>query len=197
MNEMLRANVGPVPMRQEIKLMDYTESAAMTYIMAYPDRFLVHAVKKFADFWGLERYIAGYYRSGYYQHLPRFVLPLILVLMQITYVCVLALGALGAAATRNDRSRWFLLSFVAIYTGAHLITIGHERYRYPVLYVILFFAAYALVYRREIWRRIREKPLAMPWFAVSGYLLVMASVWLREIFFVDADLWLPHLYQFF
>jgi len=195
MNDMLRANVGPVPMREEIKLMEYTQSAAMAYIAAYPHRFLIRAVQKFADFWGLERYIAGYYRSGYYRHLPAFLLPLILVLMQITYVCVMILGGIGAVATPNERSKWFLVCFVVLYTGVHLISIGHERYRYPVLYVTLLFAAYALVYRREIWRRIRETPLATAWLAVTGYLLVMASIWLREIFFIDADLWLEQFRQ--
>jgi hypothetical protein len=150
MNEMLFANVGPVPMRQEVKLMDYTESAAIAYITAYPGRFLVRAAQKFADFWGLERYIAGYYRSGYYDHLPRFVLPLILLSMQITYVCVMVMSVFGAAATPNESSKWFLLSFVVLYTSVHLISIGHERYRYPVLYVILFFAAFALVHWKEI-----------------------------------------------
>jgi len=200
MHEMLVQNVGdPVAIgnRYEMRLMKYTQSAALQYILRHPDRFLTNAVKKYADFWGLERYIAGYYKAGYYAHVPGFVLLMIVGLMQLSYIVAMILSTLGAAFSPGNRCKWILLSFVAYYTAVHMVAIGHSRYRFPLLFIILPFAAYGLVHLGKAWLGIRSNPLSARVLMVSLFALSLGLVWVREVFFIDTGLWLSQFSSLF
>jgi hypothetical protein len=73
-----------------------------------------------------------------------------------------------------------LMGFLA---GMHSLTFGHERYRLPLIPLLLLFAAAAVV--RRSWRDIRLplRSSAAP-LAVTACLLV---IWAREVFILDAD----------
>jgi 4-amino-4-deoxy-L-arabinose transferase-like glycosyltransferase len=157
---------------------------ALEYMLENPVETLRRSVIKFASFWGLERTVIAGWEQRLYEP-PRLVMLLGTIIIPLVYVTVVLLACFGFffAPPNDRRDLMFVLLLIGFLAGMHSLTFGHERYRLPLVPLLLLFAAAGGVNRS--WREIRLplRSSAAP-IAVSMCLLV---IWIREVFIVDAD----------
>jgi 4-amino-4-deoxy-L-arabinose transferase-like glycosyltransferase len=119
----------------------FFKNAALQYIREHPGRFCALAVEKFARFWNpLPNY--GPYRR-----------PLIIAVSVCAWAPIIFLACVGIVQRKQEITLLLLLlSPVAYFTLLHMVFVGSERYRTPVMpFVILLAASGAELVRA--WRR--------------------------------------------
>jgi 4-amino-4-deoxy-L-arabinose transferase-like glycosyltransferase len=157
---------------------------AIEYMLENPVETMRRSAIKFARFWGLERTVIAGWQQGLY-HPPLLVMLLGTIIIPPAYVAVMLLACLAVFFVPPDdrRDLVFMLLLIGFLAGMHSLTFGHERYRLPLVPLLLLFAAAAVV--RRSWRDIRLplRSSAAP-LVVTAYLLV---IWAKEVLILDAD----------
>jgi 4-amino-4-deoxy-L-arabinose transferase-like glycosyltransferase len=132
---------------------------------------------KFFDFWGLERELVAGAAAGYFGDVPRWVTPVLAVVIFGSYAAAMFLAVFGAilAPLRDRRLHWFFLLVIVFICGAHVVVFGHSRYHLPLIPLVLLYAAQAVVSRSEIRQRRRSAPFALA--ACCCLILVVGWGW--------------------
>jgi 4-amino-4-deoxy-L-arabinose transferase-like glycosyltransferase len=127
----------------------------LEFVRENPGLTALRDVIKFFDFWGLEReLVAGAFR-GYFGPIPRPVSGVLAVVIPLSYVGALFLGIFGALfrPPADRRLHMFFLLVVAFVCALHTIVFGHSRYHFPLMPLVLMYAAAAWTNRGDIWGR--------------------------------------------
>jgi 4-amino-4-deoxy-L-arabinose transferase-like glycosyltransferase len=157
---------------------------ALEYMLENPAETMRRSMIKFASFWGLERTVIAGWEQGLYQP-PQLLMLLGTIIIPIVYVAVMLLACFGffLAPPNDRRDLIFVLLLIGFLAGMHSLTFGHERYRLPLVPLLLLFAAAGGVNQswREILLPLRSSAAPL---AISACLLM---IWAREVLIVDAD----------
>lgn len=155
----------------------------LQFVFQHPGLTAQRDLIKFLNFWQLDRAIVAGFAQGFWGNQSRAVALAIGGLMAGAYVAVMLLAILGFVMTRpvDARMHWFLFLLVAFVCAAHTAVFGHERYRLPLMPLIIIYAAACVVNWREIWR---QRTRFVSWFAAGLCLLLIAS-WVAELAFVE------------
>ena len=170
----------------------WAQQRALSYIAAHPGTSLRRSAIKFADFWGIERELAGGFSQGIYQP-PTWFAVTAAAAVALAFVLVALTGTAGLwlVGAREWRAHVLvLLPAVAIMAG-HTITFGHSRYHLPLIPIL---ALYGAAFGRDVLAR--SVPLAQPAVLRYGKLRLAASVtcvlgllliWSRQLLLVDSE----------
>jgi len=155
----------------------------LQFVFQHPGLTAQRDLIKFLNFWQLDRAIVAGFAQGFWGNQPRAVALAIGGLMAGAYVAVMLLAIFGFVMTRplDARMHWFLFLLVAFVCAAHTAVFGHERYRLPLMPLIIIYAAAGVVNWREIWR---QRTRFVFWFAAGLCLLLIVS-WVAELAFVE------------
>jgi 4-amino-4-deoxy-L-arabinose transferase-like glycosyltransferase len=157
-------------------------AAAFKYMLEHPMTTLRRSVRKFADFWGLERELVATVAQG---GGPPLAAALAAGLTLAAYPLVMMLAVVGAWST--EKRAWpthaFILALVVLITGVHTIVFGHSRYRLPLMAFGSIYAAAAIEQRS--WRRILHNRAMLIGAGLSIALLLV--IWAEELLVRDFD----------
>ena len=153
------------------------------FVLANPGLTAQRDLVKFLNFWQLERTVAAGFARGYWGDAPRWVKLAVAAIVAGSYAAAMLLGIFGFVMTRpaDVRLHWFLLLLVAFICAAHTAVFAHERYRLPLLPIVMIYAAAAAVHARAIWQR--RRTLAF-WLA-TGLCTLMVASWAWELVWVE------------
>ena len=173
---------------------EWAQKQALAYIAAHPGTTLRRAWIKFADFWGLERELAGGIRQKMYAPPRWFAVsaPLVIILA-FSAVALLGVAGFWLARARDWRSDVVVLTPVLAILAAHTIAYGHSRYHLPLVPVLaLYGAAVArnLLLRIRLDRQNSSQTFTRNRLAAVGAIAsvaVLLTVWGRQVLFIDAD----------
>jgi 4-amino-4-deoxy-L-arabinose transferase-like glycosyltransferase len=171
----------------------WAQRRALEFIAANPLVSLRRAAIKFADFWGLERELAGGFSQGLYVA-PRWFAILAPTLIAVTYAIVALAGATGfwLVRARDWRTEVLLLLPVVGITAVHTIVFGHSRYHIPLVPILALYGA-ALVQHlavRDAGLIPRVTPAGLRRLQIAGAaasVAVLVVIWSRQLLLVDAD----------
>jgi hypothetical protein len=150
---------------------------------SHPLTTLKRSVRKFADFWGLEReYLAALQRGIY--SVPDWFKGVSIAAVLASYVAVAVLACFGVFNTRWTDWRAHMPGLLALIwiCGIHTVVFGHSRYHLPVMPVVIIYAA-AAVHQRA-WTRVHG---SASWSAAVSAVVVLLAVWGYEVLVRDAD----------
>jgi len=153
------------------------------FVLANPGLTAQRDLVKFLNFWQLERTVAAGFARGYWGDAPRWVKLAVAAIVAGSYAAAMLLGIFGFVMTRpaDVRLHWFLLLLVAFICAAHTAVFAHERYRLPLMPIVMIYAAAAAVHARAIWQR--RRTLAF-WLA-TGLCTLMVASWAWELVWVE------------
>jgi 4-amino-4-deoxy-L-arabinose transferase-like glycosyltransferase len=159
-------------------------NAAFRYIIGHPAISVQRSLRKFADFWGLDRELLAGLSQGIYSP-PHIGALLVASAVLLAYPTTMLLTAAGVWSTA--RSSWpthLMVGAVVLFTCAiHTLVFGHSRYRLPLMPFLLIYAAAAV--RAETWQFLRKPGwrTACAASTVAG----LIGIWLHEILVRDAE----------
>jgi 4-amino-4-deoxy-L-arabinose transferase-like glycosyltransferase len=158
-------------------------SHAINFVLANPGLTFKRDVVKFFNFWQLERTFVAAARNNYFGDLSTAALfPLVVVGCGSSAVVLLAaMFGICCSPPANIRNHLFLLGSIAFPCAIHSLIFAHERYRLPIMPLLILYAAAALVDWREIWQRRNSVAFRV----AVGLCLVLMAGWLRELVMVD------------
>jgi hypothetical protein len=159
-------------------------NAAFQYIVDHPGVSARRSLRKFADFWGLDRELIAGITQGVYSP-PRVAALLIAVTVLLAYPGTMLLAALGVWSP--GRRLWpthvMIIAVIVFLCGIHTLVFGHSRYRLPLMPFLLIYAAAAL--HAGSWRSVRTSGWRS---ACAGVVLAgLGTIWIQEILVRDAD----------
>jgi hypothetical protein len=165
----------------------------LAFIAANPAMSLRRAAIKFADFWGLERELAGGFSQRLYVP-PRWFAFLAPVLVVVAYVLVAVSGMAGfwLVRARDWRTEVLVLLPVVGITAVHTIVFGHSRYHIPLVPILTLYGAALLqqlaagparLFPRVSLAGGRRAQLA----GAAASVAVLLVIWSRQLLLVDAD----------
>jgi 4-amino-4-deoxy-L-arabinose transferase-like glycosyltransferase len=158
-------------------------SAAFQYIVDHPGVSARRALRKFADFWGLDRELIGGIAQGVYSP-PRAAALLIAMAVLLAYPGTMLLASLGVSSP--SRRAWathaMIVAVILFLCGIHTLVFGHSRYRLPIMPFLLIYAAAGLY--TGSWRSLRTG-----WRGTCAGVAMagLVTIWLQEILVRDAD----------
>jgi 4-amino-4-deoxy-L-arabinose transferase-like glycosyltransferase len=129
----------------------WARERALQFMRDHPLITLKRSIRKFADFWGLEReYIAALQRGVYAA--PPWWKALSSSLVLGSYVAVAILACFGLFNSRWGDWRLHIPALLAIFwvCALHSVVFGHSRYHLPVMPFVVIYAAAAL--HQRAWR---------------------------------------------
>jgi 4-amino-4-deoxy-L-arabinose transferase-like glycosyltransferase len=161
----------------------WAQRKAVEYIWQHPWISLRRAGIKFADFWGLEREFAAGIQRGVYR-VPTWVAVLAIASIGVSYPVLMLLAILGVftAGPRDVRAHFFLLLVVIFICGIHTVVFGHSRYHLPLVPILVMYAASAV--SQFQFQRVKLSTAGVVPALVT--MLVLVTIWTREVFIVDA-----------
>lgn len=119
----------------------------LNYILAHPGMTLRRDLRKFVDFWGLERELIAGAAAGHFGSISWAGLAVLAVVICSAYAVCLASALFGGVVHPPSElaPHLFLILVVALICGAHTVTFGHSRYHLPLIPLLAVYAATALV----------------------------------------------------
>lgn len=158
---------------------------AIRFVLANPVLTLKRDVVKFFNFWQLERTFVAAAQSGYFgDSKAAVVVAAALTVGASAAVLLAAMFGICCVPPTDLRDHLFLVGSILFPCVIHSLIFAHERYRLPVMPLLILYAAAALFGWKEIWSRRRSAA-----FAVAVVLcLVLVAGWAREIAMVDLKL---------
>lgn len=159
-------------------------AAAFDYMLQHPGVTLGRSLRKFADFWGLDRELIAGMARGLYSP-PRWAAIGIAAAVMLAYPTTMFLAATGLWLTpkRAWPTHALVLTLLFFVCAIHTIVFGHSRYRLPMMPFFLIYAAAAL--SAGSWRRLAERRWATV--AAGSMVALLGAIWLQEILIRDAD----------
>jgi hypothetical protein len=141
---------------------------------------------KFFNFWQLERTLVAGARQGFWGEVSKTKLVLLAGVICGSYAVAIFLAIFGLVLVPpvDRRFLWLLIIIIAIPCLVHTAIFAHERYRLPLMPVIVLFSAATIVQRHEIWKRRSEWKFKLA-LAICG---VLVLAWVREIVVADLAL---------
>ena len=184
-------NQDPLPQTEGQKD-KWAQRQALAYIAANPLVSLRRAGIKFADFWGIERELAGGFSQRLYVA-PKWFAVMAPALIVVAYIGVALAGTIGFwfARARDWRPEILLLLPVVGITAVHTIVFGHSRYHIPLIPIL---ALYGAALMQQLAARstgliprlaFRLRPVQIAGAAATVAVLVL--IWSRQLLYVDAD----------
>jgi len=160
----------------------WAQRKAVEYMVAHPIVTARRSLIKFADFWGLEREFAAGVQARLFAP-PRWAAILGTIVILLGYVAVVTMGASGIwlAPPADWRLHVVVLLPVLVTMGAHTLVFGHARYHLPLMPIFGIYAA-ALITRFDpsVVRRVAPSTLG-----ALASVAILATIWVRQIVFVD------------
>lgn len=159
-------------------------SAALEYVIGHPLVTAERSVRKFADFWGLDRELVAGIAQGLYAPPSSIAWALVAaILLAYPVTMLLAAGGIWMTSREISRTEWLVWTIAIFICAIHTLVFGHSRYRLPLMPFLLIYAAAAI--RAQVWR-------SLP---VSGWRTAAAAVtvaglgliWVQEVLVRDAD----------
>lgn len=157
--------------------------AAFRFMIDHPALTFNRSLRKFADFWGLDRELLAGITQGLYSP-PLFLgLPMGAAVI-LAYPATMVLAAIGIWLTRKGAWPTHLMigTLILFVCAIHTLVFGHSRYRLPLMPFMLIYAAAAV--RARSWR-----PL-LAWWRIVGagsMIAVLSAIWIQEILVRDAE----------
>lgn len=161
----------------------WAQRQAVRYMAAHPLTTMRRAVLKFADLWGLDReWIAGLQQGLY--HPPTWFALLSGALMIGAFPALVIVAAVGVwmEPPSNRAQHWLLVMLILFVTGIHTVTFGHSRYHFPLVPILVLYAAAACRHPGTLLQRARSAR----GLASCVTVLMALSVWAHELLLRDA-----------
>jgi hypothetical protein len=156
------------------------------YVLGHPFTTAKRDVVKFFNFWQLERTFSAAASRGYFGTISTPMKVVIAAIFCGSGVAVLYAAMFGicVAPPRDVKQHVLLLMAILFPCAIHSLIFAHERYRLPMMPLMILYAAAALVGWRSVWERRGSLGFRV---AVCLCLLLTAG-WLRELVIVDLRL---------
>jgi 4-amino-4-deoxy-L-arabinose transferase-like glycosyltransferase len=163
----------------------WAQKKALEFMASHPGITLRRSLIRFADFWGLEREYAAGISQGFFFP-PVWFGTLSSVLMVLSFALVAAGGVAGIwlAPPHGWRMHMGLLLAPAAIMAAHTIAFGHSRYHVPLVPIL---AIYAAAFTSVGWAKLDSWRTRAPLAAAVASVLVLATIWVRQVLVVDAE----------
>jgi hypothetical protein len=162
----------------------WARQRATEYMRDHPWTTLRRSVRKFGDFWGLEREYIAALQHGVYRP-PAWFKIVSGGAVLASYMAVAILACFGVATTRWGDWRLHLpgLLVIAWVCGIHTVVFGHSRYHLPLMPFVIVYAVAAVSQRS--WRRQGEQVI---WSVTAvAAVAVLLTIWSFEVFVRDWD----------
>lgn len=161
-------------------------SHAIRYVLSHPLTTVKRDAVKFFNFWQLERTFSAAASQGYFGSLSTATKIAIAAVFCGSCVAVLyaALFGICMAPPRDVRQHVFLLAMILFPCVIHSLIFAHERYRLPVMPLLILYAAAAIVDWREVWARRGTTGFRI----AVGLCMLLTAGWIRELVMVDLNL---------
>ena len=181
------------PLQTEGQKDKWAQRQALAFIAANPLVSLRRAAIKFADFWGIERELAGGFSQRLYVAPTWFAL-FAPALIAVAYIVVALAGAIGLwlVRARDWRAEVLLLLPLVGITAVHTIVFGHSRYHIPLVPILALYGAALL----QVLAAKAAGPVPRPTLAglrrlqlagAAASVVVLVVIWTRQLLLVDAD----------
>ena len=161
----------------------WARQRAIEYMRAHPVTTARRSVRKFADFWGLEREYIAALQNGIYR-VPGWFKAASSAAVMLSYTILALLGCFGLLnANWGDWRRHLPGVLVIAWVAAiHTVVFGHSRYHIPVMPLVVIYAVAAV--EQRAWRRAHG---LMRWGAAVSAAGLLTVIWAYEVLVRDAD----------
>lgn len=156
------------------------------YVIGHPFTTLKRDVVKFFNFWQLERTFSAAASQGYFGTISAATKLAIAAIFCGSSVAVLYTAMFGICVTppRDVKQHVFLVMAILFPCAIHSLIFAHERYRLPMMPLMILYASAALVGWRSVW----ERRGTVGFRVAVGLCLLLTLGWLRELVMVDLRL---------
>jgi 4-amino-4-deoxy-L-arabinose transferase-like glycosyltransferase len=152
---------------------------ALTHPFLTAQRMMV----RFFNFWQLERTLVAGAQQGLWGNVSKAKLILLAGVICGSYAIAMGMAIFGVILVPPDDRRILVLLIICIAVPClvHTAIFAHERYRLPLMPLIVLFSAAAWTQRQEIWKRRGEWRFKL----ATASCIVLGLAWAREIIFAD------------
>lgn len=159
---------------------------AIDYVLSHPITTLKRDAVKFFNFWQLERTFSAAASQNYFGAISTTTKIAIAIVFCGSCVAVMyaALFGICVVPPRDLRQHVFLLAAILFPCAIHSLIFAHERYRLPVMPLLIVYASAAIVDWRTVWGRRHTLGFRV----AVGLCLLLTLGWLRELVMVDLRL---------
>jgi 4-amino-4-deoxy-L-arabinose transferase-like glycosyltransferase len=158
--------------------------AALRFMLSHPAVTATRSLRKFGDFWGLDRELLAGIAQGVYSP-PRLAGLLMGAAVMLAYPAAMVLAVIGIwlSRKRNWPTHVMVGALILFVCAVHTIVFGHSRYRLPLMPFLLIYAAAAVC--TQSWRM----PPASRWRVAGAGTMIAAlgAIWIQEVLIRDAD----------
>lgn len=156
------------------------------YVLNHPFTTLKRDIVKFFNFWQLERTFSAAASQGYFGTISKGTKLVVAAIFCGSCIAVLFAAMFGICVTppRDVKQHVLLLMAILFPCAIHSLIFAHERYRLPMMPLMILYAAAAIVGWRVVW----ERRGTLSFRVASGLCLLLTAGWLRELVMVDLQL---------
>jgi 4-amino-4-deoxy-L-arabinose transferase-like glycosyltransferase len=152
--------------------------AAIAYVLEHPGIYMRNSILRATETLNPTSFVVRALRLDHYGAVPRQLEELIVLTIVVSTMGLMIFSVLGLSLFPMTRARMLPTLLILSHTGACVLIISTSRYRYPMMPLLIPFAAHAILDIRNL-PKLRDARLR--WLAAAALIAFMGYAWIAYV----------------